>query len=173
MPPVQSWQHMTRRPLILVSPAVEKEGSEFGDLSLSLSNAYQAAVMRAGGLPLAMPATVSRKAIAECIRRCDGVLLTGGDDVNPALYRNNVPSHLRDTVSVTPDGGERDYRELAVVEEVFRQQKPLLAICRGHQLVNVALGGTLFVDVRRQLPGVTDHSRLDRRNGVVHPKSSA
>ena len=70
----------------------------------------------------------SRELIAECVRRCDGVMLTGGDDIEPRLYRNGLPSALRRTVSASPDGGERDLRELILIDELFRQRKPLLAI---------------------------------------------
>src|SRR6266851_8953279 len=98
---------MTKRPLILVSPDIESKGKEFGDQSISLSGNYEQALIRAGGLPLAMPATLSREVIAECVRRCDGVLLTGGDDVEPRLYANGLPAGVRRTVAVTPDGGER------------------------------------------------------------------
>ena len=79
-------------PLVLVSPCIEAKGEEFGDMSISLSETYQMALMGAGAIPLAMPATASRKVIAECVRRVDGVLLTGGDDVEPSLYAERVPS---------------------------------------------------------------------------------
>ena len=59
-------------------------------------------------------------------------------------------------------------RELVVIDEVFRQRKPLLAICRGHQLLNIALGGTLVADIRRQIPRALEHRRMDKRNGTVH-----
>ena len=159
---------MSRPPLVLVSPDIEAKGKEFGDLSISLSGNYQQALMSAGALPLAMAATRSREMIAECVRRCDGVLLTGGDDVNPALYANGLPAHVRRTVEITPDGGERDLREMMVIDEVFRQHKPLLAICRGHQIVNVALGGALVADIECQVSGALNHRRLDKRDEVVH-----
>lgn len=159
---------MTRPPLILVSPCIEKKGEEFGDLSLSLSETYQMALMGAGAIPLVMPMTASRKVIAECVRRVDGVLLTGGDDVDPALYAERVPARLRRKLSVTPDGGARDLREVTLVDEVFRQHQPLLAICRGHQLLNVALGGTLVLDIASQMRGAFNHRRLDKRSEIVH-----
>lgn len=158
---------MTNTPLILVSPNIEKKGDEFGDVSISLSETYQMALMGAGAIPMAMPATASRKVIAECVRRTDGVLLTGGEDVDPALYTERLPARLRRTVTVTGDGGARDLREVMLVDEVFRQHKPLLAICRGHQVLNVALGGSLLVDVRSQFPGALNHRRMDRRSQVV------
>jgi len=154
--------------MILISPDVESEGKEFGDLSISLSAKYEQAVIVAGGVPLTMPATDSRAVVAECVRRSDGVLLTGGDDVNPALYGNGMPEVVRRTVGVTPDGGKRDYRELLLIAEAFRQRKPLLAICRGQQILNVALGGTLVADIPRQVPNALNHRRTDKRGEIVH-----
>lgn len=159
---------MNRPPLILVSPDIESQGKEFGDLSISLSGNYQRALMDAGALPLAMAAASSRKCIAEMVRRADGVLLTGGDDVDPRLYGRPLPPKLRKKVNVTPDGGGRDFRELVLIDEVFRQCKPLLAICRGHQILNVALGGTLVADIPSQIPGALRHRRMDLRSEIVH-----
>jgi putative glutamine amidotransferase len=168
VPPAVNWQRMTRPPLILISPSIEKAGSEFGDRSISLSEAYPRAVADAGGVPLTLPVGKSRALIAACVRCCDGVLLTGGDDIEPRLYGNGLPAKLRRKVSPTPDGGERDLRELILIDEVFRQRKPLLAICRGHQLLNLALGGTIIADIAAQVPNALNHRRLDRRSDVVH-----
>ena len=159
---------MTKRPLILISPNIEKRGAEFGDLSVSVSATYEQALLDSGALPLVLPATVSRELIADCISRCDGVLLTGGEDVEPRLYSKGLPPKLRHTVTVTPDGGVRDLRELILIDEVFRQRRPLLAICRGHQLLNVALGGTLVADISRQRPRAINHHQMDRCFEVVH-----
>ena len=159
---------MNRPPLILVSPDVEPRGREHADVSISLSGAYQRALLAAGGLPLALPATIDRHWLAESVRRSDGLLLTGGDDVEPRLYARSLPTAIRKTVGVTPDGGQRDLREFILIDEVFRQHKALLAICRGHQVLNVALGGTLIADIPRQKPGAANHRRMDRRSEVVH-----
>lgn len=157
-----------KRPLILISPDIESAGKEFGDLSISLSAKYEEAVIVAGGMPLTMPATDSPEIIAECVRRADGVMLTGGDDVQPELYGNGLPEKVRRTIGVTPDGGKRDYRELVLIDEVFRQRKPLLAICRGQQILNVALGGTLWADIPSQVPHALRHRRTDKRAQIVH-----
>lgn len=159
---------MTKPPLILVSPNIESKGDEFGDMSISLSETYQTALLRAGAIPLTMPATTSRDIVAECVRRADGVLLTGGEDLNPELYAKKLPSAVRKTVTVTPDRGQRDFREIMLVDEVFKQRKPLLAICRGHQVLNVALGGTLVADIALQVPKALRHRRPDKRSAVVH-----
>jgi len=155
-------------PLILVSPSVEKKGVEFHDLSVSLSVKYENAVLRAGGIPVAVPSTTDPRTLGELVGRVDGVLLTGGDDINPGLYTRNLPRAVRRTIDLTPDGGGRDLRELMLVKETFRQRKPLLAICRGHQLLNIALGGGLIADIRRQVPGALNHQRMDRADELVH-----
>ena len=111
---------------------------------------------------------MSRELIAESVSRCDGVLLTGGEDIEPRIYANGVPAKLRQTVTVTPDGGARDFREMMLVDEVFRQRKPLLAICRGHQVLNVALGGTLMRGYSIAEKWPLNHRRMDKRSEVVH-----
>ena len=69
---------------------------------------------------------------------------------------------------VGPLEPERDIWEKDVLSEVFAQRKPLLGICRGHQMLNVALGGTLVVDIATQLPNALNHRRMDRRSDTVH-----
>lgn len=161
-------RRMAGIPLILISPSIEKCGVEFHDLSVSLSVKYENAVLQAGGIPVTAPTTTNRQALAEMVGRAQGVLLTGGDDINPDLYAKSLPRAVRQTVGATPDGGGRDLRELMLIDETFRQRKPLLAICRGHQLLNIALGGGLIADIRRQVPGALNHQRLDRANELVH-----
>jgi putative glutamine amidotransferase len=159
---------MAKPPLILVSPSIEKRGVEFNDVSISLSLRYENAVMDGGGLPLIAPATTDRALIAESVRRSEGVLLTGGDDINPRLYEKKLSPKLLKTVEQTPDGGARDVRELILIEEIFRQRKPLLAICRGHQMLNVAFGGRLIVDLGQPKPGGINHRRMDQPLDLVH-----
>jgi putative glutamine amidotransferase len=159
---------MTQLPLILVAPDYEPAGREHADPSISLSVRYLQAVIQAGGVPVTVPPTTSRAVLAACVQRCDGVLLTGGDDVDPRLYAGRLPEAVRQTVQPTPDGGQRDLREVLLVDEALRQRKPLLAICRGQQILNVALGGTLVPDIARLRPGAMNHSRSDQRNEIVH-----
>ncbi len=159
---------MKLRPIVLISPDIESKGKEFSDLSTSLSANYPRALVAAGALPIILPPTTDDALIAQYVRRCQGVMLTGGDDVDPRLYTRALPALVRRTVGVTPDGGQRDLRELLVIDEVFRQRKPLLAICRGHQILNVALGGTLLADIGKQMPGAMEHRRRDKRSNIVH-----
>ncbi len=157
-----------RPPLILISPDYEPSGVEFGDPSLSLSQRYPQAVAACGGVPLVMPTTGDAALVAEFVRRADGILLTGGDDLDPEIYGSRIPAELKAKARQTPDGGARDRFELMVLDEVLRQRKPLLAICRGHQLLNAALGGTLFVDLPTERPDGLKHSRMDCKTDPVH-----
>jgi putative glutamine amidotransferase len=154
------------RPLVLVSGSTQDRGAEFTDYSLSLSMSYPRAIQAAGGLPWLLPCQPNRQLVADCVRRCDGVMLTGGDDVDPKLYTKQLPARVARTVHRADP--ERDSFELMLIEEVFRQRKALLCICRGQQILNVALGGTLFADILLQIPRALNHSRTDRKDRVVH-----
>ena len=153
-------------PVILISGSTDQKGAEFGDMSLSLSLNYPLAIKAGGGMPWLLPCVPERDMIAEAVHRCDGVLLTGGDDVQTKLYAKDVPEPL--TKTVHPAAPERDLFELLMIDEVFRQKKPLLAICRGHQVLNVALGGDLIVDIKTQKPQAQDHCQMEQKNKVVH-----
>lgn len=158
---------MNPRPVVLISGSTEERGVEFKDVSVSLSLNYPRAIQAAGGLPQILPCLPDRNFVAESVRNCDGVLLTGGDDVQPELYqKDSLADELQKTVTtVSP---ERDLFELMLVDEVFRQRKPLLAICRGQQILNVALGGTLLVDIHTELSGALNHNRTDKKDKIVH-----
>ena len=149
-------------PLILVTPSTERKGVEFCDTSSSLSYRYEHAILQAGGIPVVAPMTTNPAALTEAVRRVDGVLLTGGDDINPTLYAKAVPPDVLKTVTTPPDVESRDLRELILIDEIFQQGKPLLAICRGFQMLNVAFGGELVVDIPSQMPGAVNHARTDQ-----------
>lgn len=157
---------MKSAPLILITPNVEPKGFEFDDPSFSLSDCYARAVVRAGGIPWVMSRETDPRVIAESVARADGVMLTGGEDVHPALYRASTPLKLARKIGMLDP--VRDFIELSVIDAVFRHGKPLLAICRGHQLLNVALGGTLLVDIPTQRPEAIRHARTDAKDEPVH-----
>lgn len=113
-----------------------------------------------------LPCLTDKAAIAAAVARCDGVCLTGGDDLHPDLYDSNLPAEIRKTITLVSP--ERDLLELELIKQLFAQQKPLFAICRGHQVLNVALGGTLIADIPLQVPGALRHQRSDAKNALVH-----
>lgn len=155
------------RPLILVTPSIAAAGVEMPDPSISVAGAYLEAVVRAGGMPWTLPLSTDPGLIADSVARADGLLLTGGEDIEPNLHRAEVSEALRSTCFL--DHPLRDAMELALIQEAFRQQLPIFAICRGHQLVNVALGGSLFVDLPTEAPGAVEHNQVARRFEAVHP----
>lgn len=125
------------------------------------------AVLAAGGLPVLLPAGIPVSEVPMLVAEFDGFYFTGGGDLDPALY--GAENHDR-VYGVNP---ERDAFELALIREIVEQDKPLLAVCRGMQTLNVACGGTLYVDIASQLPGAEKHDWWPtyRRNKLVHDVS--
>jgi putative glutamine amidotransferase len=103
------------------------------------------AVERAGGLPALIPPDLSERALCGLFERVDGLLLSGGDDLD-ALHYGGAAS-----ATVGADDAARDRMELRLSRWVVAQAKPVLGICRGMQVLNVALGGTLYSDISEHL----------------------
>lgn len=125
------------------------------------------AVLAAGGLPVLLPTAIPLVEVPALTAQFDGFYFTGGGDLDPLLYAEQ--SHER-VYGVNP---ERDAFELALIREVVARDKPLLAVCRGMQTLNVACGGTLYVDIASQLPSAEKHDWWPtyRRNKLVHDVS--
>ena len=153
-------------PLILVSPSTMRKGTEFSDYSLNLSEAYLQALITAGATPVVLSSTPAADYLADAIARCDGVMLTGGEDIQTGLYAPGLEAELAEKVTVTEP--ERDLMETLLIGEIFQRRKPLFAICRGQQLLNIAFGGSLIVDIPTQHPSDVNHRRMDRKNEPVH-----
>jgi putative glutamine amidotransferase len=126
-----------------------------------LNEAYVAAVRSAGLVPLVVP-PVSEREVAELLGAVSGVVLTGGEDVDPALYgAESAPQ------TEAPHAG-RDACEIAVARLAHERRIPTLAICRGIQVANVAFGGTLVQDIATECPTALAHERSDQRTARVH-----
>lgn len=127
---------------------------------------YLAAVEAAGGIPLLIHLTDDQQVLDAHYQRCDGLLFCGGGDIAPAHY-GQTPHPLLGAVEEL-----RDRVELHLARRAAPDRKPLLGICRGIQLLNVALGGTLYQDINAELPGTLDHRESSRRNDrayLAHP----
>src|SRR5438309_257907 len=107
-----------KSPLILISGSTEKRGQELNDFSLSLALNYPLAIEAGGGLPWLLPCLPSTDFLSDSVRRADGVLLTGGDDVHPKLYQNK-PLAATLTKTVHTADPQRDLFELMLLDEVF------------------------------------------------------
>ena len=121
---------------------------------------YVDAVAEAGGMPIMLPHV--EDGVEEILRAVDGLLLTGGEDVSPELY-GETPHSTVVTVDQT-----RDSFEIAVVREAMARNVPLLAICRGIQVLNVAGGGSLIQDIDTQVESPVPHRHLDSFEDPSH-----
>ncbi len=129
-----------------------------------LNSGYLRSVSLAGGVPLILSPLIGPSYAARALDGVDGLVLTGGEDVDPAWY-NADRSPLLD-----PPSRERDLFELALFAAARQRGVPILGICRGIQLINVALGGTLYQDLPSERPGPVNHnpagSRTDRSHAI-------
>jgi putative glutamine amidotransferase len=128
---------------------------------LTLRGEYARAVEKAGGFPIALPSLDADRA-TESLDLVDALLLVGGTDLDPALYGES-PHPKLDRVFA-----ERDQFELAICREALARDRPVLAICRGTQVLNVALGGTLIQDIPSELGGKVCHNHPGERWERVH-----
>ncbi|MBR3075158.1 MAG: gamma-glutamyl-gamma-aminobutyrate hydrolase family protein [Bacteroidales bacterium] len=119
--------------------------------STLLPATYSDAIRKAGGVPVAIPTVPGEKAAAEVLAALDGIVFSGGEDVSPAWYGETV---LNETVDIDHT---RDRSDSLLAREALRTRKPVLAICRGSQLLNVLLGGSLYQDIPSQLPDNVGH----------------
>ena len=133
-------------------------------MRVRLNEAYVDAVRAAGLTPLVLPPLEPREldAVADAV---SGVVLTGGEDVDPTAYGAEPGSRTTDVHR------RRDACELALVRIAHQRRLPTLAICRGIQLVNVALGGTLVQDIPSECPSAIDHDQSKNRVMRVHDVS--
>ena len=125
---------------------------------------YSRAIEKAGGIPLFIPQYADFDILDELLDRCDGILISGGHDVDPLTYGEvNKYSGL---ISV-----ERDALDIHVAKYALEHRKPVLGICRGNQIMNVACGGTLFQDLPKQANSNNHSDKSYPRNKGWHPVS--
>ena len=128
-----------------------------------VQHGYALTISNAGGIPVLLPQTDSLEAIKDYIDLCDGFLFTGGADVSPARYGEEARPTLGKLQPL------RDEFEFRAFEAIFATTKPILAICRGAQLINVALGGSLYQDLPDEFPSSVSHNQTEPKNLPSHP----
>ncbi|WP_127579589.1 gamma-glutamyl-gamma-aminobutyrate hydrolase family protein [Paenibacillus koleovorans] len=144
-----------KKPLIAVTTTNDK-GHTF------LHRDYSDAILLAGGIPFVIPSMGDADIEDELVEAADGLLLTGGEDIDPNLYGEEPAPGLG---TLTP---ERDATEKRLLVKFMAADKPVFAICRGLQLLNAVAGGTLIQDIERALPNALQHRQLAPRDHLSH-----
>ncbi len=145
------------KPIIGISlntspPNDEKRSFSKGVELQYIQTPYMKFIEAGGGAPILLPNITDLDAVPEMVSRLDGVVIIGGVDVDPQLYgEKNTHSKGCDLT--------RDRMEIALVKEARRQLKPLMGICRGLQVINIAFEGTLFQDILTMIDGAHKHHR--------------
>lgn len=150
------------KPLIGITTRNGKDSD--GHPLTALQHSYLNAIVQAGGLPIPIPSTLLEEDFLDLYSRLDGILFSGGGDVSIEYF--NGSDHPR--IGGVDNG--RDTTEITLMRTAVNDGKPILGICRGAQVMNVALGGTLYTHIHDQLKGALDHDYPgDLRRVIVHP----
>ncbi len=144
------------QPIIGLLVTTDDEGT------VSAMRPYADAIAQSGGLPVILPYTEDDAAIAHYVALCDGFCFTGGVDIAPARYGEET-SPACGVIQLL-----RDALELAVFRAAWQANKPLLGICRGAQVFNVALGGTLWQDLPSERPSPIAHRQVEEKFSPSH-----
>jgi putative glutamine amidotransferase len=147
----------------LIGITTNHSTNSYGQPLVLLQQSYLNAIMQAGGVPVLIPSLVANDGWEALYARLDGILFSGGGDIG--LQHSPGDPHPR-IDDVDP---ERDSVELKMLNAAASEGKPFLGICRGCQVMNVALGGTLYTHIPDQLPNALDHSYPgNMRTVLVH-----
>ena len=144
------------RPIIGVLAEIDNE------LSTKVLNAYTHAIEKSGGIPVLFPYVDDGETVEHLVDICDGFFFTGGADIDPKRYGEET----RETIGDVQE--HRDEFEFNVFQRVIKTSKPILAICRGAQLVNVALGGTLYQDIPSEVQTNILHKQSEPKFSHSH-----
>ena len=146
-----------KRPMIAVTAARNDEKNRLTILEL-----YMKMLLRHGAMPVLVPIVTEGALIDEIVERFDGFVISGGGDINSCYW--NEPLHEK----AYGLDAERDAFEIELARKIYQMKKPALGICRGEQVMNVALGGTLYQDIPSQAEGAMNHRCGDRQLEPVH-----
>jgi len=150
------------RPLIALSATSAPPAGPGHPTRVRVNDAYVRALQAAGLVPLIVPPCLSDEETRALVAGVAGIVLSGGEDVDPATY--GAVRHP----ATQPSHAGRDATEISLVTAARDARRPVLAICRGIQLLNVALGGTLVQHLPDEQPGAIRHAHDDARTERVH-----
>lgn len=143
-------------PMIGITMSLENQQRQF------IHRDYSDAVMRAGGSPVYIPYVGDQQIMDHIINQLDGLLLSGGGDIDPTLFGEEPHPGLGEIVP------QRDQLEIELIQRFVQQKKPILGICRGCQILNIALGGDMYQDLYRQRENLLQHQQHAPRNHASH-----
>ena len=146
-----------RKPVIGLTPLNDPEKESYWMLP-----GYLRGIEAAGGIPVILPPRAEPEDLETLLDRMDGILFTGGQDVDPTLYRQ-APVEALGTLCP-----ERDRLEARLLPLAMGRDLPILGICRGLQFINVMLGGTLWQDLPTGHPSDVPHRWNDPENEIAH-----
>ena len=144
-----------KKPIIGLTPQIDYETGEY-----KINAPYTDCLLRAGAIPFLFPFTEDQNELSRLLDLCDGILLTGGHDLAPSYYGEEKQEYCNTPIP------ERDALEMRLIPMAIERHKPILAICRGIQALNVACGGTLYQDIHAQ--GATDKSHRQPDTPEAH-----
>lgn len=128
------------KPIIGIVPAINQVKGQY-----YLHEDNVKAVEQAGGIPILLPYVMNIKNIKQLLNKIDGLYLTGGDDIDPTLFAEEPHPNLGMITRI------RDEVEIKMIKQILQSNKPLLAVCRGSQILNIALGGNMYQDIYSQI----------------------
>lgn len=146
-----------RKPIIGLTPSVEEDKN-----IQVVQQGYLESIDRAGGIGILLPLTDRPADIAQYVALCDGFLFVGGPDIEPWRFGQELMEVCG------PQNIRRDTVEFLLLEAALAADKPILGVCRGIQVLNVALGGTLYQDIPSQYPSVAAHRMEKPYNRDAH-----
>ena len=132
------------------------------DRILTLQHTYVSAIENAGGVPIILPYSENENTLESYVDMCDGFCFTGGVDIDPVHYGEPISDgcgkiqHYRDSL------------ELKIFDLILKKKKPILGICRGSQVINVALGGTLYQDIPSEIKTNIQHRQSEAKDMHSH-----
>ena len=136
--------------------------SSLNEHVLSVPTDYIQAITKFGGVPIILP-NLQEDAIESIVELLDGLLLTGGGDIDPTLFNEEPHQNLG---TITP---ERDEFEIAIIQKMMKLNKPIFGICRGLQILNIAIGGDMYQDIYMQSQNkLLQHTQLAPRSHTSH-----
>ena len=146
-----------RKPIIGVTPSVDEEKHR-----CLVQPGYLESIDKAGGLGMMLPLTDRDEDITQFVELCDGFLFVGGPDIEPWRYGQELLPECG------PQNKARDAMEWKLMEAALAADKPVLGVCRGLQVLNTVLGGTLYQDIPSQLPETFIKHKVSAGNVQAH-----